>query len=109
MPRAQSQIDVLERVLDKGIVIDAVAGISIFGIDHVVDIDARVVVASIDRYVQYAGLVSDGSVARTQQIATGRTPSRLAAIASRSRKHTSSRFNRADSIRARDLGIRLNS
>jgi len=108
-PRAESLIDVLERVLDKGIVIDATACVSVLGIDHVVDIDARVVVASIDTYVQYAELLSAaGSAARPQRMQIGRTQTPLAAIASRSGDHTSSRFNSADSIRARGLSVRLN-
>jgi hypothetical protein len=51
---AASQLDILERVLDKGIVIDAIASIGVLGINHIVDLDARVVVASIDTYVRYA-------------------------------------------------------
>ena len=41
-----SLIEVLDRVLDKGIVIDAWVRVSVVGID-LVTIDARVVVASI--------------------------------------------------------------
>jgi hypothetical protein len=108
-PRADSPIDVLERVLDKGIVIDAMACVSVLGIDHVVDIDARVVVASIDTYLQYAELLSGvGSIARPLRMQVGRTDAPFAAIASRSRDHTSSRFSSTDSIRARGLSVRLN-
>src|SRR5437868_2885026 len=59
-----SLIDVLDRVLDKGIVIDAWVRISLVGID-LITVEARVVVASIDTYLKYAdavGLV--GLVAR---------------------------------------------
>jgi hypothetical protein len=108
-PRAESRIDVLERVLDKGIVIDATACVSVLGIDHVVDIDARVVVASIDTYVQYAELLSAvGSAARPQRMQIGRRQTALAATASRPADRTSPRFNSADSIRARGLSVRLN-
>lgn len=48
-----SLIDVLDRVLDKGIVIDAWVRISLVGID-LITIEARVVVASIDTYLKYA-------------------------------------------------------
>lgn len=61
-----SLIDVLDRVLDKGIVIDAWVRISLVGID-LITVEARVVVASIDTYLKYAdavGLV--GLVARPQ-------------------------------------------
>src|SRR3954463_13556650 len=59
-----SLIDVLDRVLDKGIVIDAWVRISLVGID-LITVEARVVVASIDTYLKYAdavGLV--GTVSR---------------------------------------------
>jgi gas vesicle structural protein len=48
-----SLIDVLDRVLDKGIVIDAWLRVSLVGID-LMTIQARVVVASIDTYLQKA-------------------------------------------------------
>ena len=52
-PGGTSLIDVLDRVLDKGIVIDAWVRISLVGID-LITIEARVVVASIDTYLKYA-------------------------------------------------------
>ena len=51
-----SLIDVLDRVLDKGIVIDAWVRISLVGID-LITVEARVVVASIDTYLKYADIV----------------------------------------------------
>jgi gas vesicle structural protein len=51
-----SLIDVLDRVLDKGIVIDAWVRVSLVGID-LVTVEARVVVASIDTYLRYAEAV----------------------------------------------------
>jgi hypothetical protein len=51
-----SLIDVLDRVLDKGIVIDAWVRISLVGID-LITVEARVVVASIDTYLKYAEAV----------------------------------------------------
>ena len=50
-----SVIDVLDRVLDKGIVIDYWARISLVGLDLLTMIEARIVVASIETYVGYAG------------------------------------------------------
>ena len=55
-----SLIDVLDRVLDKGIVIDAWVRVSLVGID-LITVEARVVVASIDTYLKYSEAV--GSVA----------------------------------------------
>ena len=53
-----SLIDVLDRVLDKGIVIDAWVRVSLVGID-LLTIEARVVVASIETYLSYAGPLSE--------------------------------------------------
>jgi hypothetical protein len=59
-----SLIDVLDRVLDKGIVIDAWVRMSVIGID-LITVDARVVVASIETYLRYAELVAQSvAVAR---------------------------------------------
>jgi gas vesicle structural protein len=52
-----SLVDVLDRVLDKGIVIDAWVRVSLVGID-LITVEARVVVASIDTYLKYAEVVS---------------------------------------------------
>jgi hypothetical protein len=46
-------IDVLERVLDKGIVIDAWMRFSIAGIS-LITVEARVIVASIETYLKHA-------------------------------------------------------
>ena len=53
-----SLIDVLDRVLDKGIVIDAWVRLSLVGID-LLTIEARVVVASIETYLNYTGPLSE--------------------------------------------------
>jgi hypothetical protein len=56
----------LDRVLDKGIVIDAWVRISLVGID-LITVEARVVVASIDTYLKYADAVGlTGLVSRPQ-------------------------------------------
>jgi hypothetical protein len=52
-----SLIDVLDRVLDKGIVIDAWVRVSVVGID-LITIEARVTVASIETYLKYAEAIS---------------------------------------------------
>ena len=48
-----SLVDVLNVILDKGIVIDAWARISVVGLE-ILTIEARVVVASVDTYLRYA-------------------------------------------------------
>ncbi len=63
-PGGTSLIDVLDRILDKGIVVDAWVRISLVGID-LITVEARVVIASIDTYLKYAEAVGiTGTVAR---------------------------------------------
>src|SRR3989442_422762 len=54
--RASGLVDVLDRVLDKGIVIDAWVRVSLVGID-LITVEARVVVASIETYLKYSEAV----------------------------------------------------
>lgn len=67
-PGGSSLIDVLDRVLDKGIVIDAYVRVSLVGID-LVTVEARVVVASIDTYLKYSEAVGITGPARPREIA----------------------------------------
>ena len=70
-PAGTSLIDVLDRVLDKGIVIDAYVRVSLVGID-LVTVEARIVVAAIDTYLKYAEAVGVlPSVARPQTLSSG--------------------------------------
>jgi hypothetical protein len=57
-----SLVDVLDRVLDKGIVIDAWVRVSLVGID-LITVEARVVVASIDTYLKYSEAVGQAVTA----------------------------------------------
>jgi len=59
---ASNVIDVLDRVLDKGVVIDAWLRVSLLGIE-LATVEARVVVASIATYLQYADVVAQASAA----------------------------------------------
>jgi hypothetical protein len=68
-----SLIDVLDRVLDKGIVIDAWVRISLVGID-LITVEARVVVASIDTYLKYADAVGLVGLVSRPQLATEAVP-----------------------------------
>ena len=51
-----SLAEVVDRILDKGVVIDAWARISLVGIE-LLAIEARVVVASVDTWLKYAEAV----------------------------------------------------
>jgi gas vesicle structural protein len=63
-----SVIDVLDRVLDKGIVIDAWVHLSLVGID-LITVEARVGVASIDTYLKYSESVAQvPAVSRTAAV-----------------------------------------
>jgi len=51
-----SLVEVVDRILDKGIVIDAFVRVSLVGIE-LVAIEARIVVASVETYLKYAEAV----------------------------------------------------
>jgi hypothetical protein len=48
-----SLAEVIDRILDRGIVIDAWAKVSLVGIE-LLSIEARVVIASVETYLKYA-------------------------------------------------------
>ena len=64
-PRPSSLADVLDLILDKGLVIDAYVRISVIGIEAVT-IDARVVIASVDTYLRYAEAVNRLDLTKTE-------------------------------------------
>jgi hypothetical protein len=76
MPVERSQggtslVDVLDRVLDKGIVIDAWVRVSLVGID-LITVEARIVVASIDTYLKYSEAVGQVAPVSTRVVETVR-------------------------------------
>jgi hypothetical protein len=73
-----SLIDVLDRVLDKGIVIDAWVRVSLVGID-LITVEARVVVASIDTYLKYSDAIGGAASAARPTIEPARPYDELAA------------------------------
>ena len=52
-PAPSGLADVVEVILDKGIVIDAYVRVSLVGIE-LLTIDARIVIASVDTYLRFA-------------------------------------------------------
>ena len=56
-PGNSSLVDVFDRVLDKGIVIDGWARLSVAGID-LVGLEMKVIVASIETYLRYSDVIS---------------------------------------------------
>jgi gas vesicle structural protein len=69
-PGGTSLIDVLDRVLDKGIVIDAYVRVSLVGID-LVTVEARVVVASIETYLKYSEAVGLTAPRSSRELTSG--------------------------------------
>jgi gas vesicle structural protein len=68
-PRPSSLADVLDTVLDKGIVIDAYVRVALVGIE-LLTIDARIVIASVDTYLRFAEAVNRLDLQPSQE-ATG--------------------------------------
>ena len=54
--------EVLDRILDKGIVIDVWARVSVVGIE-ILTVEARVVAASVDTFLHYAQAISQIEIA----------------------------------------------
>ena len=55
-PSSSSLYDVLDLILDKGLVIDAYIRVSLVGIE-ILTIDLRIVIASVDTYLRFAEAV----------------------------------------------------
>jgi hypothetical protein len=56
-PRPSGLADVIDVILDKGLVIDAYIRVSLIGIE-ILTIDARIVIASVDTYLRFAEAVN---------------------------------------------------
>jgi hypothetical protein len=56
-PQSAGLADVIDTILDKGLVIDAYVRLSLVGIE-LITIDARVVIASVDTYLRFAQAVN---------------------------------------------------
>src|ERR1700726_784957 len=64
-PRPSSLADVLDLILDKGLVVDAYVRVSALGID-LLTIDARIVIASVDTYLHFAEAVNRLDLSQTE-------------------------------------------
>jgi hypothetical protein len=56
-PAPSGLADVIDIILDKGLVIDAYVRVSLIGIE-ILTIDARIVIASVDTYLRFAEAVN---------------------------------------------------
>jgi hypothetical protein len=64
-PSPSGLADVLDVILDKGLVIDAYVRVSVIGIE-VLTIDARIVIASVDTYLRFAEAVNRLDLTQTE-------------------------------------------
>ena len=71
-PSPSGLADVLEVILDKGLVIDAFVRVSVIGIE-LITIDARIVIASVDTYLRFAEAVNRLDLSRDRAAWGSRT------------------------------------
>jgi gas vesicle structural protein len=64
-PSPSGLADVVDLILDKGLVIDAYVRIAVIGIE-LVTIDARIVIASVDTYLRFAEAVNRLDLTQTE-------------------------------------------
>ncbi len=62
-PRPSGLADVIDVILDKGLVIDAYVRVALVGIE-LLTIDARIVIASVDTYLRFAEAVNRLDIAQ---------------------------------------------
>ena len=80
-PSPSSLADVIDTILDKGLVLDVYLRVSLLGIE-VITVDARVVVASVDTYLRFAEAVNRLDLTETQTSGvTGLVEESTAAVA----------------------------
>jgi hypothetical protein len=65
-PRPSGLADVIDIILDKGLVIDAFVRVSLIGIE-ILTIDARIVIASVDTYLRFAEAVNRLDLGSTEE------------------------------------------
>ena len=63
-PKPSGLADVVEVILDKGLVVDAYVRVSLVGIE-LLTIDARIVIASVDTYLRFAEAVGRLNIEET--------------------------------------------
>src|SRR5437763_11973131 len=64
-PSPSGLADVVDLILDKGLVIDAYVRIAVIGIE-LITIDARIVIASVDTYLRFAEAVNRLDLGQTE-------------------------------------------
>ena len=69
-PSPTGLADVIDSILDKGLVIDAYVRVSLVGIE-LLTIDARVVIASVDTYLRFAEAVNRLDISQDKETLPG--------------------------------------
>lgn len=69
-PQPSGLADVIDTILDKGLVIDAYVRVSLVGIE-LLTIDARVVIASVDTYLRFAEAVNRLDISQEKESLPG--------------------------------------
>jgi len=64
-PSPSGLVDVVDLILDKGLVIDAYVRVAVIGIE-LITIDARIVIASVDTYLRFAEQVNRLDLTQTE-------------------------------------------
>ena len=64
-PSPSGLAEVLDLILDKGLVIDAYVRVAVIGIE-LITIDARIVIASVDTYLRFAEAVNRLDLTQTE-------------------------------------------
>src|ERR687886_2776639 len=67
-PRPSGLADILDVLLDKGLVIDVYVRVALVGIE-LLTIDARIVIASVDTYLRFAEAVNRLDLQPSEQVA----------------------------------------
>jgi gas vesicle structural protein len=65
-PQPSGLADVIDTILDKGMVIDAYVRVSLVGIE-LLTVDARVVIASVDTYLRFAEAVNRLDISKEKE------------------------------------------
>jgi gas vesicle structural protein len=65
-PSPSGLADVIDTILDKGLVIDAYVRVSLVGIE-LITVDARVVIASVDTYLRFAEAVNRLDISKEKE------------------------------------------
>ena len=71
--RLPTVVDIMDRVLDRGIVIEYHAHVSVGGIDTLLAVDARYIVTSFRTYLDYSPALRTRLLDRREAVIRGRT------------------------------------